>query len=170
MADPIIETLHREISETQKRRHKLDILKIAFVTALLGFGAVKIKDITTFYQVLYLAPLVAVFFDLLVMGQHFFIRRIGAFLRLHSESALENKYQKFVRDNRDRFFKSGSRGFTLLSYIAALALLQNSKGEIEFYEFGWFSLIFIVFIVSLVYGNLRLKKLDELTLENKNVG
>ena len=89
MADPIIEALHREISETQERRHKLDVLKIAFVTALLGFGAVKIKDITTFYQVLYLAPLVAVFFDLLVVGQHFSIRRIGAFLRLHSKSMLE---------------------------------------------------------------------------------
>lgn len=91
-----LERLHQEIRGTQLRRHKLDLLKIGFVTALLGFGAVEVGEFMAFYQTLYLVPLVAVFFDLLIMGEHFSVRRLGAFLRLHSPDKLEQKWEIFV--------------------------------------------------------------------------
>ena len=107
MDEKFIQKLHKEMSETQQRRHKLDILKIGFVTALLGFGSIKLKDFLSFYQILYLVPLAAVFFDLLIMGEHYSKRRIGAFLRIKSK--LERNFEKYVSKKRDKFFKFGSR-------------------------------------------------------------
>lgn len=157
------ERLYREISETQQRRSKLDVLKITFVSALLGFGAVKIKDFTAFYQVLYVAPLVAVFLDFLVMGEHFSIRRVGAYLRLCDEtSQAEHKYEYFVSKNRDKFFVVGSRGFTILSFVAAYVLLRLSRGTVLQIELAWFGCMFAFFLVGIIIGTRQLKKLDEL--------
>lgn len=158
-----LERLRQEISETQQRRHKLDLLKITFVTALFGFGAVKIGEILNFYQTLYLIPLIAVFFDLLIMGEHFSIRRLGAFLRLHSKSPLEIEWEKFVSNNRDSFFKNGSRGFTVLSFVAAIALLRKANGMMVWQEWLWFAAIFLAFITIIIRGSLLLEELDKKT-------
>lgn len=162
MDSPFLARIYKEISETQQRRHKLDLLKITFVSALLGFGAIKVGNIATFYQTLYLAPLVAVFFDLLIMGEHFSIRRLGAFLRLHSTDQLERTWEGFVSKNRDKFFKSGSRGFTALSYIGAIALLYNAKGSLNYEEWLWFIFLFLLYIFLALFGGRRLKELSEL--------
>ena len=170
MCTIFLERLYREISETQQRRNKLDVLKITFVSALLGFGSMKIKDITAFYQVLYIAPLVAVFLDLLVMGEHFSIRRVGTFLRLSTEtSPTEQQYEFFVTSNRDRFFVIGSRGFTILSFVAACALLRISRGVISFSELAWFGCVFIFFLVGLIVGSRQLKRLYQLEVLPKPV-
>ena len=172
MDNTLLDRLRQEISETLHRRHKFDLLKIAFVSALLGFGAVKIGNVVDFYQTLYLVPLVAVFFDLLIMGEHFSIRRLGAFLRLHSTDPLERQWQQFVSSNRDRFFKNGSRGFTLLSYIAAVALLYKAKGQLHYAEWGWFVLILIAFLILIIHGGRRIDQLDRITspTTDKSVG
>jgi len=164
MSSPTFERLYREISETQQRRNKLDVLKITFVSALLGFGAVKVKDITAFYQALYVAPLVAVFMDLLVMGEHFSIRRIGAFLRLYSASSPEeHAYEAFVGRHRDVFFLIGSRGFSVLSFVAAVGLLRSAKGvNLTWVEWSWFGTMFLFFIGMLFWGRRPLKALDDL--------
>jgi hypothetical protein len=167
MAAEELERLHQEIRDNQQRRHKLDLLKITFVSALLGFGAVKVGDIVAFYQTLYLVPLVAVFFDLLMMGEHFSIRRLGAFLRLHSPDELEHQWEKFVSKNRDKFFKNGSRGFTLLSYVGAVALLHEAKGNLSWPEILWFIAILVVFIALIVYGGRRLERLDTMAKERQ---
>jgi len=162
MDSPFLTRIYKEISDTQQRRHKLDLLKITFVSALLGFGAVKVGNIAAFYQTLYLAPLVAVFFDLLTMGEHFSIRRLGAFLRLHSPAPLERTWEGFVSENRDKFFKSGSRGFTVLSYIGAIALLYNAKGPLSYEEWLWYIFLLLLYILLVIYGGRRLKELSEL--------
>ena len=95
MPDNFLTQLREEIFSTQQRRIKLTIIKITMVSTLLGFGNIKIKDITEFYHVLYLVPLVAVFFDMLIMGESYSIKRIGAFLRLASHE-MERKYEEFV--------------------------------------------------------------------------
>lgn len=162
--NPTFDRLYKEISETQQRRNKLDVLKITFVSALLGFGAIKINDITAFYQILYVAPLVAVFLDFLVMGEHFSIRRVGAFLRLHpSSDKTEQDYEYFVSQNRDRFFVMGSRGFTILSFVAAIALLWKTRGTVLYYEWLWFVAVFIFFIIAMYCGKNQLFRLDSLT-------
>jgi len=159
--DVFLERLHREISETQQRRHKLVLLKITFVTALLGFGALKIGELVTFWQVLYLVPLVAFFFDLLIMGEHFSIRRMGSFLRQHSPSPLENEWEEYVRKRRDKFFKIGSYGFTILSLLAAIALLINTKSCLQMKEWLWFLVLFAFYVALVVYGQVHLRNLDK---------
>ena len=154
--------LRQEITETQKRRQKLDLLKIGFVTALLGFGSVKFQDIASFYHVLYIVPLVAVFFDMLIMGEHFSIKRLGAFLRLESHDDIEKKYEKFVAKNRDKYFKYGSRGFSVLSIIAAFYLLIVCQGNAMIRDYVWFLGIFISYVIVIILGVRQHKKLDEL--------
>lgn len=159
--------LRQEIAETQKRRQKLDLLKIGFVSALLGFGSVKIQDIVSFYRMLYIVPLVAVFFDMLIMGEHFSIKRIGAFLRIKSPDDIEKEYETFVAKNRDKYFKYGSRGFTVLSFIAAFYILTVYQGDSSIKDnignIIWFIGIFVSYIVVLILGALQHLKFDKLT-------
>jgi hypothetical protein len=160
--DPILESLRKEISETQSRREKLQLLKIAFVSALLGFGGGGIKEISPVYQGLYVVPLITTFFDLLIQGEHFSIRRAGTFLRLNSPSQLTKDYEMFVSKNRDVFFKFGSAGFSSLSYFASIVLLRKSNYLRSWVEWVWFAVLFLIFISSLCYTNRRLKELDRL--------
>jgi hypothetical protein len=138
MSMRLLHKLHKELSETQNRRHNLDISKIAFISALLGFGSIKLSDLSSFYQLFYLVPLVTLFFDMLIMGEHFSIKRIGAFLRLESPDELENSYEKYVSSNRDIYFKNGSRGFSILSMIVSFVLLGISKKSIYKMEYSEF--------------------------------
>lgn len=155
--------LRQEIAETQKRRQKLDILKIGFVSALLGFGSTKIQDLASFYHVLYIVPLVAIFFDMLIMGEHFSIKRIGAFLRIKSHESIEKEYENFVAKNRDIYFKYGYRGFTVLSIIIAFYILTIYQMNILMNDCIWFAGIFISYILVLILGTRELNKLDNLT-------
>jgi hypothetical protein len=50
--DPILDNLRKEISERQQRREKLQLLKIGFVSALLGFGGIDFKGVRSYYQAL----------------------------------------------------------------------------------------------------------------------
>jgi len=163
MAAEFIQKLHKEIAETQLRRHKLDILKIAFITTLLGFGSLKLRDLSSFYPLLYLVPLVGVFFDLLIMGEHYSIRRIGVFIRLKSEDKLEKQFERYVSRKRDKFFKNGSRCFTVLSILAAMVILFSIKGQLLWIDYVWFGLILIGYFVIIIFGNQQLKDLDKLT-------
>lgn len=162
MADDIIDSLRREISETQRRREKLHTLKLTFVTGLLGLGGVKFEDKgATTYQLLYLAPLVGVFFDLLIFGEHFSIRRIGAFFRVMCSDKGEKEWQDFVKNRRDKFFQYGTIGFTTLIFITAIILLKMSKNTFTTLDGIWFGLIFFVFVIVTCCGRRALNKLDK---------
>jgi len=162
MSEALYQKLHLELSETQARRHKLDVLKISFVTTLLGFGGIKLQDSVAFFQLLYLVPLVSVLFDLLVMGQHYSIRRIGAFLRLSSQDQIERDFEVFVSRRRDSFFKWGSQGFTILSYLASGALLWVTKGSLTSFEWSWFLFLFVTFIAVTIKAQGILAELDDM--------
>jgi len=110
-----------------------------------------------------LVPLVAVFLDLLIMGEHFSVRRLGASLRLNFPDLLEQKWEIFVSENRNRFFKNGSRGVTVLSYVGAIALMHKAKGNIHWPEWVWFITLLAAFIVLIVHGGRRLRQLDDKT-------
>ena len=161
--EPILEYLRKEIAETQQRREKLLLVKIAFVSALLGFGGGEFKEIGSIYQALYVVPLIATFFDLMIQGEHFSIRRAGTFLRLNS-SPLERAYEVFVGKNRDVFFRYGSAGFTSLSYFASIVLLRKSNHLRFGIEWAWFAVLFLIFGFSIWYVNRRMRELDRLEL------
>jgi Ca2+/Na+ antiporter len=130
------------------------------VSALLGFVGGEFKPVGSLYQALYVVPLIATFFDLLIVGEHFSIRRAATFLRLNSSSQLERAYERFVSHNRDVFFKFGSTGFTLISYFASIVLLRKQNQMHSWLEWVWFSGLFVTFVSASLYSNHRLKDLD----------
>lgn len=154
------ECIRKEIREVQARRSNLMVLKISFVTAVLGFGSIRIKDIFSIYHAFYLAPLVATFFDVLIMGEHLSVRRMGAFLRYRSPSDLEREYQSFVQEQRDVFRKYGLIGFTSLSWIASMALLRGAKGALSKPDPAWFAIIFCAAGLGALLGERRLRRMD----------
>jgi hypothetical protein len=161
-AENIVTSLRHEISETQKRREKLNTLKLSFVTGLLGIGSLKSEDkgITT-YQLLYLAPFAAVCFDLLILGEHFSIRRIGYFFKTECDDKGEKAWQNFVANNRDKFFMYGANGFTILTFIAAIYMLSQSQKSITTPEIVWFLIVFISFVFVARRGRRTLDRFDE---------
>ena len=164
MAESVSKKIHSEIAETQKRRFQLYVLKIGFVTALLGFGGIHIQEVSSFYQALYLVPLIAVFFDLLIMGEHISIRRMGTYLRLHSEED-EKTYEDYVMRHRDKFITVGLVGFTTLSFVAAFFLLRVTKikmnDTVSLADIGWFTGLFTLFVTSAVYAHRRIINFDK---------
>lgn len=164
MAETVFERIREEIANTQKQRYQFYVLKISFVTALLGFGAFKVQELFSYYPVLYLVPLVSVFFDFLIMGEHVSIRRLGCFLRLHSNETKERDFEVFVTENRDKFITIGLLGFTLLTWVAALFFLNVAKskagGSVGAIEIIWFVGILLAFIVAIFYALKRLAELD----------
>lgn len=174
MADDIVDSLRREISETQKRREKLNALKIAFITGLLGLGSLKSEGKPAVDpQLLLLVPFVGMFFDLLILGEHFSIRRIGLFFRTECGDAGEQKWQEFVSkpQNRQRFFRYGSYGFTVMTFLAAMILLVGARKNsgtscdakwlgLTIPDWAVFALTFIVFVFQAWLGQKALDKLD----------
>ena len=169
MENSFFDKIRKEISETQQRRQKIDLLKITFVSALLGFGSIKFDNFRSFYQILYVAPLMSVFLDLLAMGEHFSIRRMGAYLRLCSESEHEQEYEDFISRNLDKYFIWGSRGFSFLSFLGAIFLVININKGISLWEGVWFFLLFIFFLVITVKGRQRLHRFSQLTSISQSV-
>jgi hypothetical protein len=176
--ESVIDKIHREVGATQDRRHKLSVLKLTFVTTLLGFGGFEIFDIkdssnNSYQPLLFLAPFAAIFFDLLSMGEHYSIRRLGAFLRNHAPEELERQYEVFVSRNRDLFFTWGYSSFTILSFIAAVLLLYHSQEKPKnYYEWGpyliWVVSFSIAFFAIRKKGRQRLAEMDDIEIENQS--
>lgn len=122
MSELLFNKLHKEISDIQNRRFKLVILKIGFVTALLGLGSIKISTLQDLEYLLFIAPLPAVFFDLMILGESFAIRRIGKFLREQNQDLLIKEYEQFIYNNPDIFYKIACYGLTALAVVASYLL------------------------------------------------
>lgn len=170
-----LERLYQELRQTQETRYKLSVLKIGFVTALLGLGGFKFeaKDILISSS-LCLAPPVAELFDLLIRAKNYRICRMGAFIRTHLEATwIDHEWQVFVRENYSRFADWGSFGFTILTYIAAGVLLWPSKslGLTVFKDIlwkpstwaviCWFVAVFAFFEILRLQGSCRIAALKD---------
>lgn len=160
--EKIINVLNEESKGAAEKRHKLDIQKSIFVTTLLGFGSIKFSETVTSYQVLYFAPLIAIFYDLLIMGQHYLIKRNNAFIRLYSTVEIDQSYRSFISNYRDNFFKYGSRGFTYLSILASWGLFWIGKVNLKWYDYSWFCAMIVVYTFLLICSLRLHRKMDYL--------
>jgi 8-oxo-dGTP diphosphatase len=158
--------LRNEILEAIKHRQTLDLAKISFVTALLGLGSIDLTNQGIPKEILYLAPLVAIFFDMLIMGQTFSIRRLGAFLQTHSSDPLEAEYETYVSQHRDNYFKYGSSAITVISLFAAIILFLDA-GKIAIRTLAssgaiwWFIFALALFLFTIIVGNYRIQKINK---------
>ena len=103
MADSdFIKHLREEKLKAQGTRSSYTQKKLAYVTALLGVGVLKI-EVLDLNPVLYLVPFVAAAFDLYILAEDYSVKRIGAWLREFSGLPLEHDWEKWVSENRDPF-------------------------------------------------------------------
>jgi hypothetical protein len=115
-----LKALRAEIAAIQSERDQLIRQKIAFVIGLFGIGSVKFLAPVNTVALLYMAPLVAIAFDMYIVGKEFRVRRAGAFFLEPSTKAPDNErdWETFVRKKRDPFARYAGG---LLSGIVLIA-------------------------------------------------
>jgi hypothetical protein len=121
--------LWEEQLNAMDRGFKLEERKNLFVVALFGVGGYGLSNDThsLFIYLYYLVPLVAVGFDALMLSQKYSVRRIGCFLRLHSDSELEKRWEEFVSKHREKRLRLGAETFTALTFLASLWLIIDYR-------------------------------------------
>lgn len=149
MADELYNSLREEILRVKDHSFQRSGTKIMFTTLLMGLGSIKpqltsidsiaigTKVVSNFSfhvePLLYLAPLVAIFYDALLFGDKISIRRIGTFIRRHYPDSF-GKWEEFVNARRFEWHKDdlGELGFQLL--LSCIAQLSRYTGLMRYLE------------------------------------
>ncbi len=121
-----LDRMYQELRIVQERRIKLSVLQLTFVTALLGIGVARIsigQSAKLSPAALYLAPLVAVLFDTLMIGSTASIKRIAAFLRVRDNDSGEKDWLDFLERHQAPFAWIGAVGCTLVTFVVAFMAL-----------------------------------------------
>jgi hypothetical protein len=158
-----MERLYKQLQTVEEFRFKFTITKITFVIGLLGIGTMKLnigRDVDL-SAALYLAPLVAVLFDILGMAATLAIYRINAFLG-RERKPNEEKWQTFTKKyplsfsqedwsfclhpNKSifdelSFYYWAANGFTLITFVASFIARPDCKSALVLL----FILAFLVF-------------------------
>lgn len=155
----ITNLLRREIEHTMERSFKLEERKIIFVIGLFGLGGFNISiffpghsGISSLPHLFFLAPFLAILFDILIIKQKFSIRRIGAFLEKNSNDNLEKKWEEFVSDNREEeSFNYSHIGFTCITIAASfIAIISNKDYGFPYIEY---ITIFWLIVIGTLYSS-----------------
>lgn len=105
--------------------------------------------------------LASVCFDLLILGEHFSIRRIGYFFKTECDDKGEKAWQNYAGRNRDKFFMYGANGFTVLTFIAAIYMLWKPQKSVSVLDVAWFIIVFAGFVYVSRRGRKALDRFDE---------
>lgn len=165
----LADKLRLEQQQTMERGFKIEERKILFVISLFGIGGINVvgSDVhAEFRHVWYLAPFIAVFFDMLASLQKFSVRRIGAFLRNCSNDKLEREWEGFVGKNRDNVLCWESDGFTVLTFCASswmiFKYIHGSKiVDIHQVEWLWMLTLLVFHFHFRMNVFKKLKKMDK---------
>ena len=112
--------LRSEKLKAEEARTTYTLRKLAYATTLLGLGSldIDVAQITAIGPInlghlLYLAPWVALAFDLYILAEDYSVKRFGAFLWKNSPDVLERGWEEWVSENRDPRYhatRSGGQG------------------------------------------------------------
>ena len=142
-----LKDLRSEIHSAQERRAAYTRQKFAFVTGFLGLGSISIQHLGTL-PLLYIAPIVAIAYDLYILGENFGIRRAGAFLLKSEKSPDEERlWERAVRANRDVFAKIGGPLSSVLVLFASGVVLFPSQ---RLYWHFWIWAVVTLLIMNIV--------------------
>ncbi len=141
-----VEWLFSELKTLQDHRMKVALVKIPFVTALIGLGSWKPIGTKTLYLVLYLAPLVAVLFDMLGMAYTLSIYRINVFLRiLLCKEHPRRKWQEFLEAHRISLARWSADGFTAIVFCFAI-YITCVEAELSCRGLFWIIAVIVLFL------------------------
>jgi 8-oxo-dGTP pyrophosphatase MutT (NUDIX family) len=121
-----IQHLHEEKLHTLNNRSKYVVQKLVFVTGLMGIGSLSLGDadaVFDFGYLLFLAPYVAVAFDLYILAEDYSVKRIGAFLLATSRSDLERRWEDWVSEHRDMFALLAMPILTTIVLLGSMAIV-----------------------------------------------
>jgi hypothetical protein len=107
------ERLQNEIAASKTKRHEHVWRKFYLVSILIALGSIEItisSGIRPLHLLLYLAPLIAVAFDIYIFGEDYRIRRASAFIRMTAAEKPDPEesgphWDQFINDTHWEHFK-----------------------------------------------------------------
>ncbi len=133
--------LRQEIFQTQVRRSKLLITKLSFISSFFGIGFIDELSNQNLSPVLYAIPIIALIFDLYLMGESYSIIRAATFLRNHnSTSEAEKEWEGYVGARRDYFSSFAYIITSILIVTFCIVILQTKQKPPS----SWYNLWLIV--------------------------
>ncbi len=127
--------LRAEINKSKSLRHTFILRKFAFGTALMGLGALTIKNghylEIGFSTLLYIVPLVAIAFDLYIFSEDFRIVRAGLFInsKMSGASSSEKDWEEFINKHPNNASIFSFFWVTLIYIVISAAILYWTQSE-----------------------------------------
>ena len=150
-----IKQLRDEIGETQKRRATFVQAKLAFVSALLGAGAISIKEPFETGVLLYLIPLVSFVFDLYILGEDFSIKRAAVFIKTSPSAPREERLWEEGVDTKRDWFRYWAAPLSSAITLLAASVGVNALKQ-DFLPFiPWFIICVFFIVVLAAYSPIR---------------
>jgi hypothetical protein len=106
--DTFLGELRKEIMDSQERRGKIVRLKLTFISSFFGLGSLDKFALNNFSlqfeYLFYIIPIIALIFDLYIMGEDFGIKRAAKFIKDRPETPkVEKDWENAVNVKRDSF-------------------------------------------------------------------
>jgi drug/metabolite transporter (DMT)-like permease len=151
-------SLTNEKLKSQERRGALASRKLGWITGLFALGAVKLPLEIESQVLLYLVPVVALVFDLYILGENFGIKRMGAFVKEFHPNCPEAQWERWLAGRRDRFSWYALPLSTIVITLGSTFLLCAHGNN---WVLGsWLAFVSSVGFGIYLYANKVLKELD----------
>ena len=151
-------SLTNEKLQSQERRGSLVSRKLSWVTGLFALGAIKLPLEIESQVLLYLVPIVALIFDLYILGKNFGIKRMGAFVKKYHKTSPEAQWERWLAGRRDRFSWYALSLSTIVITLGSAFLLHAHTNN---YVLGsWLAFVSAVGFGIYLYANKVLKEFD----------
>jgi len=169
-----LKVLHEEKIATQKLYSQYTLVKLSFLTIILGIGAGNFSQIFVLPSMtnsnsflLYVVPVIVICFDLFIFSADLSVFRMGAWFKSPEfEGNLCNKWENFIQNKRTSF-RIGANSIVSLLLIGTagtLTFLNNAGNEAnQVITLVWFSILFCFF----VYIRLDYKKRKNCLTKNE---
>jgi hypothetical protein len=139
----IVTKLRAEIQGSKKMRHEFVLRKFAFLTVLLGGGAMTNNFPSTLSVdlswLLLLVPIVAIAFDFYILTEDYRIKRAGEFLRRKGKDVdeEEKEWESFSKQNPNLLSTAAFAFVTLIYLLGAGVILKQDSNSIIQGLFWW---------------------------------
>jgi hypothetical protein len=158
--DTFLGELRQEIMFSQERRGKIVRLKLTFISSFFGLGSLnkfEINNVSFHTEYLfYIIPIIALIFDLYVMGEDFGIKRAAKFIKNRLETPqTEKDWENSVDLKRDRFSYIAFILSALLILGICVYMVYPQEDCSKTLFWWWFSLSSLTVWLNVFYKPLR---------------
>jgi len=154
-------SLTNEKLKSQEQRASLISRKLGWVTGLFALGAIKLPLEIESQVLLYLAPIVALVFDLYILGENFGIKRMGAYVKEFHQNCPEAQWERWLGlpGRRDRFSWYALPLSTMVITLGSALLLYTHTNNCVLGS--WLAIVSAVGFGIYFHADKVLKELDK---------